>query len=144
MKSFWSFIICQETRKAFPCHPKQRLRQFLGTIPAEHGGGRAGTGTPSCCPLLPSSHCLASCVSQGLFAQLAFGSAGPPAKAISAALGCLEGSGTRGDGLEENALLGIARPSLAQSCCHTQSTGKRGDFWLYWGFMFPGFKQELG
>lgn len=107
--------MCQITRKAFLCHPNQRMSQFLGTIPAKHRGGSAGTGNLSRYPLLPSSQLPGFlCELGAVFSAGFLEAAGPPAKHISAALGWLEDSGR--DVFEENSLLKIRRLSLALGC----------------------------
>lgn len=101
------------------------MSQFLGTIPAEHRGGSAGTGNPSRCPLLPSSQLPGFLCELGAVCSAAFlEAAGPPAKHISAAPGWLEDSGTRGDVFEENTLPRI-RSGLRAVLCHTGGAGKR-------------------
>lgn len=34
LKSFWSFNVCQKTRKVFLYHPNHRINQFLSTVPS--------------------------------------------------------------------------------------------------------------
>lgn len=122
--------MCQETRKAFPCHPKQRVSQSLGTIPGTHGGGsallpRAGTGwdresVPLSPPaLLPTAWlpvragpvCSAGVWRlQGLL----------PSTFRQPWAGCR----TRGHGdvFEENTSLKVPRLSLARGCCLCSAT----------------------
>lgn len=115
-------------------HPSQRVSQFLGTIPTKHGGGNAGTGNPSRCPLLPSSQLPGFLLELGAVCSAGFlKTAGPPAKHISAALGWLQDLGTRRDVFEENILLKIQRLSLAWGCCQCSASHEK-----HWISDFPG------